>query len=764
MIVINFKFLLNLIKIKDFKLISKEIIILSLITIILFNPFLKDNFLFVEKNLTIKASNDPFISLKPHKGSIKFSNSWTIMIYIAADNDLESCGKDDLSEITSAIGKYDTGLMTVTTLYDGWEPAIRDSKTHWSDTTIFRVMGDIESHDEEFWGELNMGDPKTLERFILRSIQDFPAEHYCLILWNHGLGWETGITDYNEYQSLKSGTCLNYNRIREFLLPEFRKSICWDDRSFGDALTETELTTVLKKLPIKLDVIAFDACFMGCFEVAFSIRQYADYMVATEDSIAGTGFYYTGFLNDLKNRIKTGQNYSPAILSTSIAKYTFQQQFIDDSIGDVTEIAVIDLTLIEEIAKKIDTFANEITLLPSNVIRNLNEKVQNISDYGLAEQIDLYAFLDLSSEIEPSLASNTEELKQIISQSIMWEDHLVDYVPSSHGLTIYLPWLEGLWIEEYQTVPSFGRENGWANTAKYFADQAIVYTPPSFLIESDCMIQDFLQEEDILLYLLPLHKEEEVTINLVAENTTDFDVYIFDSNFDVVARAEEEVYPEIIHFNAWYADDFLLIINAFRGNGTFGFTIEFNDDHAEVDLMTCLDQLPVDNDGNQKIDDFRFVFLIDSPRNMVGEFSFKLFGYYVSPVFYWTQELEIGRQLAIIYIPGEYFYHFLDEDESWGEFREENINGKYLSHQVDPRYLIKFTDLDPNLQFKKLTNTSIEVFYNGDPPIIVIPSLTTLKSYQSSSIVTNEIVFSVLAIQLVLQFLKKIRKRGGMKK
>ena len=37
-------------------------------------------------------------------------------------------------------------------------------------------------------GEVNMGDPSTLALFTEWAIENFPVEHYVLVVWDHGNG------------------------------------------------------------------------------------------------------------------------------------------------------------------------------------------------------------------------------------------------------------------------------------------------------------------------------------------------------------------------------------------------------------------------------------------------------------------------------------------------------------------------------------------------------------------------------------------------
>lgn len=93
--------------------------------------------------------------------------------------------------------------------------------------------------------EINMSAPVTLVDFVKNSTQDFPAEHYALILWNHGLGF---------------------------------RGVCYDN-DLTDELNMTELESALSKIEndtgVTFDLIGFDACLMGELEVAYQVKDYA---------------------------------------------------------------------------------------------------------------------------------------------------------------------------------------------------------------------------------------------------------------------------------------------------------------------------------------------------------------------------------------------------------------------------------------------------------------------------------------------------------
>ena len=113
----------------------------------------------------------------------------------------------------------------------------------------------------------SMTDPNTLASFIQFCAKEAPADRYILIFWDHGGG---SVTGYG-----------------------------YDERYPNDTMDIGEIGKALKNGGVKFDLVGFDACLMGTLETAIAVEPYADYMLASEESEPGTGWYYTRWLQML---------------------------------------------------------------------------------------------------------------------------------------------------------------------------------------------------------------------------------------------------------------------------------------------------------------------------------------------------------------------------------------------------------------------------------------------------------------------------------
>jgi Clostripain family. len=108
---------------------------------------------------------------------------WTYMVYMAGDNNLSTAGDEDLKEMRQVGSSPNVNVL------------VQFDNAGNKGTRRYRIQrGGINEKVEEL-GEMDSGDPIVLEDFIAWSYDNYPAERYALILWNHGGGWEPSDLD-----------------------------------------------------------------------------------------------------------------------------------------------------------------------------------------------------------------------------------------------------------------------------------------------------------------------------------------------------------------------------------------------------------------------------------------------------------------------------------------------------------------------------------------------------------------------------------------
>ena len=178
------------------------------------------------------------------------TRNWTIMVYLAGDNNLDSAGVVDLNEMktigtsdrVAVLAQFDrAGNKGVTTRY-----CLRKGTTLARDAVLTL-------------GETNMGDPRVLEDFVTWGVTNYPADHYLLVLWNHGAGWD----DANLYQGdVFSGSAPPVSRKSQPVVTRGvnggARPIAFAQARAGVARTRRALFSTTVAAAVKQRGIAFD--------------------------------------------------------------------------------------------------------------------------------------------------------------------------------------------------------------------------------------------------------------------------------------------------------------------------------------------------------------------------------------------------------------------------------------------------------------------------------------------------------------------------
>jgi Clostripain family len=288
------------------------------------------------------------------------SAKWTFMVYMAGDNNLSSAGDEDLREMRQVGSTADVNLL------------VQFDNAGSEGTRRFRVLKGGNDLLESL-GKTDSGDPNVLLDYVKWAHANYPADHYALVLWNHGGGWEPSAMDEIAQEvraraySDREGTERSASTLRRaFFRPTLQRilsqdspqerAICSDDGS-GHSLDTVELGKVLDKatavLGQKLDLLGMDACLMSNLEVAYQAQPYVSYVVASEESEPNEGWPYDMVLPKLVA--------DPSLPAADLAGHIVQayvQSYRDMNYsGDVTQ-AALDLAQVGTLNTALDHLAD----------------------------------------------------------------------------------------------------------------------------------------------------------------------------------------------------------------------------------------------------------------------------------------------------------------------------------------------------------------------------------------------------------------------
>ena len=338
---------------------------------------------------------------------------WTILVYMAGDNNLEEFGYGDLAEMKKAGSTNDVNIVVQF-----------DCAGSATETRRYYVTkgGKLDKDVVEKMGETNTGDPQVLLDFIKWTGKNYPAKHYLLVLWNHGAGWD----DTNIYRTARNDLRLNVKRKdsitisargkaratipsdqlravtgRRFRRALFRttiekglqdRAIAFDDQA-KDFLDNIETKKLLKEaktfLKQKIDILGMHACLMSMGEVIWQVRDSVAVTVGSEEIEPGQGWPYDTIIADLvKKPSMSPQELASVIVKRYVASYGAN--------SNVTQ-AALDLAQSESLVTAVDRLARVLSanLADPQVKIALIESRNQVQSYATPEYIDLKDFCQL---------------------------------------------------------------------------------------------------------------------------------------------------------------------------------------------------------------------------------------------------------------------------------------------------------------------------------------------------------------------------------
>ena len=244
----------------------------------------------------------------------------------------------------------------------------------------------VESLDDT----VSMSQEKELEEFLNWAKENYPADRYMLVLWDHGggLGSGYGQDDLNKREDNRYGT-LMVNEIEE----------------------------AIKQSGMKFDLIGFDACLMQNVETAKVLEPYADYYLASEETESGYGWYYTSAFGMLaKDPTISTEDFGRELISIFDVYNTTLR---NGKPQPETTLSLIDLTRIRPAFDKLaELYMRENMAIKADPAdyTDISLAARKSYIFDNQEQIDLIDYLSLldGSDYDDTICS-PEELNKIIN-------------------------------------------------------------------------------------------------------------------------------------------------------------------------------------------------------------------------------------------------------------------------------------------------------------------------------------------------------------
>ncbi len=447
---------------------------------------------------------------------------WTILVYMAADNDLFPYALMDLYEMESPFESSDyaasTDKLDLIVQVDGTEKNDERRLHLFAQTQKYEVkkvsdfanktLADVKSPVIETLKETRKADQKKrFQDFLSWGTEKYPAKQLMVIVWGHGQGWKA----YPVQAPAKS------RYLKKGDLPEFPE--IESDRSFGgiafrgdsgDRLSIPDLRESLQALADQrgraVDVYASDSCLMQMFEVAHELAETARFIVGSTQIQNFLGLPYRRMMYEINSEKFLGEKkesrgsisaddepYFIAKMIPVLMKQSLDprrglqgradkhaQKFMTSSAITTAEAENFLVPALADLGSALEVYLNEDPLRAMD----LQFVMQNVPAFegGAQDLAVFFAFLRLQLREEDAKGNYTrgsekvlkavEKAESALQRSVVAYAYGESYAMDAHSRTLgFFPKALSIWLpvqaEEYQKrrkefrQSRFYQDTGW---------------------------------------------------------------------------------------------------------------------------------------------------------------------------------------------------------------------------------------------------------------------------------------------------------------
>ncbi|MEN8904838.1 MAG: clostripain-related cysteine peptidase, partial [Clostridiales bacterium] len=581
----------------------------------------------------------------------------TILIYMNG-SDLESSfgsesATNDLKEMMNINSNINVKIVVETGGTLKWKtPTINSNRNQrWeiSKNKMTLINDEI--------GKKSMGSSETLSNFITWSIKNYPSEKYSIVLWNHGGGAVNGF-GYDELHL--NNTSLTLDELHNAFEVSY------------------------KVTNQKFEIIGFDACLMSTIENAYVLKDFGNYLVASEELEPDHGWYYTEIINSIENNPKIKGLKLGRIICNS-----FKSQSENNFTNENITLSLVDLKKIDNLVNDFENLLTKLTL-DLNSSKTLNEiiKARSISeDYGnsSSENSNMTDLGDLVKNLHYKYPKESQAVLDSLDNAVKYNISSTS-TKKSTGLSIYFPYKnKNTFLTNYKIYNKIPFSNSYKIFLKKYTNKILDDSIPISIIKSDSPKNNYLKVE---INPSDINQVDEIYSVLGLYNNENKIIYLGMDN-DIILDNKTGVITD--NFNKkWYT---------LNGEFVSMYLTDYYNDYYEYSIPAKL---------NNKYVDLIVFFNSQNPNGKIlgaWEGINELSGMYYKEI----SQIKNGDELVLLH----YYNDILTYEEGYIESKmiivdaplnlsfEELSSGKYL-------YGFYITDLSQNSIFSNFINIDIE--------------------------------------------------------
>jgi hypothetical protein len=281
---------------------------------------------------------------------------WTFFVYMAADNNLNPEADLNISQMVKASSTINAYIVVYLTIKRNGEN--KKTQKLIIQNGIISQQGATTVEDS--------GSVQTFLNALIWAITEFPSDHLLVDLWDHGSG-----------------------PLNRFI--RGHKGVCYDDTT-GNYLTDLDYKHAFDvavnqyRNGQKIDIITFDACLMADLEVAFTLKQYTNYLVASQETVPGPGFNYSTVLSIFGSKTPDPLTFAKWLVTCYDKNYKFSSESYT--------LAAIDLSKLDLLVNATNSIAQLLTrYMNVSVSKAITQSTQSL----VCQHFDEPTYIDVSN-------------------------------------------------------------------------------------------------------------------------------------------------------------------------------------------------------------------------------------------------------------------------------------------------------------------------------------------------------------------------------
>lgn len=336
-------------------------------------------------------------------------------------NDLEEFGSLNLNQMEQVGSNDDINIVVQFKRIQG---RYDSSNGDWSGSRRYYVTKDtntntVTSLQLASKSDADAGLWQTMQEFVQWGLETYPADHYALVVWNHGAGWRS--VPLNRQGKVTRGVSYDDTTDHHIDTIDIPKAIDMGNNR-------------------KWDLLLWDSSLMQMAEVDYEVRDKTQYMTGSEESPPGEGYPYQLFLADLA----ANPNMSGRDLGLSVINRTLESYGSDSSITQ----SLIDASKVGALPDAFNTLGSALIAAQSTYGDAITLARESAENYEYPQNVDTLDFVRLLTTPlpgsfnppvnTPAVQQAAANLRTAVNACIVSSVHGSGH-PRSNGLAVFLP-------------------------------------------------------------------------------------------------------------------------------------------------------------------------------------------------------------------------------------------------------------------------------------------------------------------------------------